>query len=137
MSKRKKLRPGDEFQVGSRVRYPMPGGLFDAIVVEDRGDIGVNGRRLLGIRPLSEYSGGDIVWPAEELVLAAPSTVAIGVGSRVLYHLPWGTMKAEVIEDRGNIGWKGRRIMRIRPFLEAVDDPEPFEVPLKDLTLAE
>jgi hypothetical protein len=135
MSKRKKLRPGDEFQVESRVRYPMPGGLFDAIVVEDRGDIGVNGRRLLGIRPLSEYSGGDVVWPAEELVLAEPSTVAIGVGSRVLYHLPWGTMKAEVIEDRGK--FRGRTIMRIRPFLMAVDDPEPFEVPLKDLTLAE
>jgi hypothetical protein len=61
----------------------------------------------------------------------------IGVGSRVVYHMPWGTLNAEVVEDRGNIGWKGRRIMRIRPFLMAVDDPEPFEVPLKDLTLAE
>jgi len=70
MSKRKKLRPGDELQIGSRVRYPMPGGLFEAVVVEDRGDIGVNGRRLLRIRPLSEYSAGEIVWPAEDLTLA-------------------------------------------------------------------
>ncbi|MEA2464129.1 MAG: hypothetical protein QOJ98_1876 [Acidobacteriota bacterium] len=69
MAKRKTQRPGDELRVGSRVRYRMPGGLFDAIVVEDRGDIGKNGRRLLGIRPLSEYSGGEIVWPAEELTL--------------------------------------------------------------------
>jgi hypothetical protein len=70
MAKRKELRPGDELTVGSRVRYRMPGGLFDAVVVEDRGDIGRNGRRLLGIRPLSEYAEGDIVWPAEELVPA-------------------------------------------------------------------
>jgi hypothetical protein len=51
--------------------------------------------------------------------------------------MPWGTLNAEVVEDRGNIGWKGRRLMRIRPFLLFVDDPEPFEVPLTDLTLAE
>jgi hypothetical protein len=153
MTKQKALRPGDEFGVGSRVRYRMPGGLFDAIVVEDRGDIGKNGRRLLGIRPLSEYSEGDIVWPAEELVpeqseysrdekrrkrqSKRSATNGIGVGSRVLYHLPWGTMEAEVVEDRGNIGWKGRRILLIRPFMEAVDDPDNFEVALDDVTLAE
>jgi hypothetical protein len=70
MAQKKRSRPGDEIRVGSFVRYRMPGGLFDAEVVEDRGDIGVNGRRLLRLRPLSEYSGGDIVWPAEELTLA-------------------------------------------------------------------
>ena len=70
MSTPKKLRPGDEIQVGNLVRYRRPGGLAAARVVEDRGDIGVNGRRLLQIRPLSEYSDGDIVWPAEELILA-------------------------------------------------------------------
>ena len=67
----------------------------------------------------------------------APAPGKIGVGSQVLYHLPWGTMRAEVVEDRGNIGWKGRRLMRIRPFLEGVDEAEPFEVALVDLTLAE
>jgi hypothetical protein len=46
-------------------------------------------------------------------------------------------MEAEVVEDRGNVGWKGRRIMRIRPFLTAVEDPDPIAVPLTDLTLAE
>lgn len=159
MAKRKKLRPGDELTVGSRVFYRMPGGLFEAVVVEDRGDIGMNGRRLLEIRPLSEYSEGEIVWPAEELVPAETleaaergldekrrvtrpkrsATGKIGVGSRVLYHLPWGSMKAQVVEDRGNVGWKGRHIMRIRPFLDGVDvnDVDPFEVPLADLTLAD
>jgi hypothetical protein len=70
MAQRKKARPGDDIRVGSLVRYRMPGGLFDAMVVEDRGDIGVNGRRLLQLRPLSEYADGEIVWPAEELMLA-------------------------------------------------------------------
>jgi hypothetical protein len=46
-------------------------------------------------------------------------------------------MQAEVVEDRGNLGWKGRRIMRIRPFFEGIDDADPFEVALADLTLAE
>lgn len=61
----------------------------------------------------------------------------IGVGSRVLYHLPWGAMPAEVVEDQGNSGYKGRRLMLIRPFLTAVADPDTIVVPLSDLTLAE
>jgi len=65
----------------------------------------------------------------------APAGGRIGVGSRVLYHLPWGTMKAEVIEDRGK--FRGRRIMRILPFFEGDDGPDAFEVPLETLTLAE
>ncbi|MFL5386854.1 MAG: hypothetical protein ACJ8GN_30545 [Longimicrobiaceae bacterium] len=157
MAKRKKPRPGDELKVGSRVFYRMPGGLFEAVVVEDRGDIGMNGRRLLEIRPLSEYSEGEIVWPAEELLPAErlepaergldekrrvtrpkrSATGGIGVGSRVLYQVPWGTMRAEVVEDRGNVGWKGRRIMRILPVFEGEDGPDAFEVPLQDLTLDE
>ncbi|MFL5542461.1 MAG: hypothetical protein ACJ8J0_25970 [Longimicrobiaceae bacterium] len=46
-------------------------------------------------------------------------------------------MEAEVIEDRGNIGWKGRRLMRILPCFEGDDRPDAFEVPLEKLTLAE
>jgi hypothetical protein len=67
----------------------------------------------------------------------APLPGTIGVGSRVLYHLPWGAMKAEVIEDLGK--FRGRRIMRILPFFEGVDglDTDTFEVPEEDLTLAE
>lgn len=61
----------------------------------------------------------------------------IKVGSRVVYNMPWGTMDAVVVEDRGNLGWKGARLMSIRPLLMGIDDADPFEVPLKDLTLAE
>ena len=64
---------------------------------------------------------------------------SIGVGSRVLYHLPWGTMEAEVIEDHGETGWNGRRLMRIRQCWDSGDDvgPDAFVVPLETLTLAE
>jgi hypothetical protein len=61
----------------------------------------------------------------------------IQVGSRVVYHMPWGTMTAVVVEDRGNNGWKGARIVAIRPLLLGIDDADPFEVPLDELTLAE
>jgi len=70
MAARKRNRPGDELRVGSRVRYRMPGGVFEAEVVEDRGNLGVNGRRLLRIRPLSEFTDGPFTWPAEELLSA-------------------------------------------------------------------
>ena len=70
MATRKRNRPGDEFRVGSRVRYRMPGGVHEAEVVEDRGNLGVNGRRLLRIKPLSEYTEGPFTWPAEELLAA-------------------------------------------------------------------
>lgn len=59
------------------------------------------------------------------------------VGSRVVYHMPWGTLDAEVVEDRGNVGWKGRRIVRIRPITEYEYDSEPFDVPAADLTPAD
>lgn len=70
MATRKRIRPGDELRVGSRVRYRMPGGLYEAEVVEDRGNLGVNGRRLLRIQPLGEYTDGPFTWPAEELLPA-------------------------------------------------------------------
>ena len=64
-------------------------------------------------------------------------TNGIKVGSRVVYQMPWGTMEAVVVEDRGNMGWRGARLMSIRPLLLGIDDADPIEVPLDDLTLAE
>lgn len=61
----------------------------------------------------------------------------IRIGSRVVYQMPWGRMNAVVVEDRGNQGWKGARLMSIRPLLVGVDDADPIEVPLDDLTLAD
>ena len=61
----------------------------------------------------------------------------IGVGSRVTFPTPSGTMRAVVIEDRGRIGWKGRRMMRIRPIYFENEQGEAYEMPLDLLTLSE
>ncbi|HYH80699.1 MAG TPA: hypothetical protein VEX86_12930 [Longimicrobium sp.] len=68
MRRRKLSRAGDDLGIGSRVRYRMPGGAYPATVVEDLGDLGKNGRRLLMIQPMSEYTDGPFMWPAEELL---------------------------------------------------------------------
>jgi len=57
------------------------------------------------------------------------------VGSRV--KLLWGEhpVEAEVIEDRGNLGVGGRRLLRIRLALNPGDVAEPveFEMPAEDV----
>ncbi|HEX8695993.1 MAG TPA: hypothetical protein VF746_26495 [Longimicrobium sp.] len=58
--------------MGDRVFWPTPPwGGFKAEVIEDRGHIGVNGRRLLQIRTLDEYEEAriDMAVPEEELEL--------------------------------------------------------------------
>lgn len=59
------------------------------------------------------------------------------VGSRV--KLLWGgyPMEAEVVEDRGNVGYGGRHILRIRLDIDPRDVAEPiqFEIPAEEVTL--
>ena len=61
----------------------------------------------------------------------------IRVGSRVTFQMASGPMRAVVVEDRGNIGWNGRRLMSVRPLFEGVEDMDTWELPLEELTLAE
>ncbi|HET7233014.1 MAG TPA: hypothetical protein VFJ16_23595 [Longimicrobium sp.] len=131
----------------------MPGGAYPATVVEDLGDLGVNGRRLVMIQPSSEYAEGPFMWPAEELLVGddedeTPGSGArkclpdvhsngIRVGSRVLYQTPVVSYEAEVIEDRGNVGWNGRHLYRIRSFDDYEDARITVEVPATALTVVE
>jgi len=71
MARRRQSRPGDEFRVGDRVRYPMPQGILDAVIIDDHGDIGVNGRRLVLLRGLTEFMEDTFVSPAEILLPSA------------------------------------------------------------------
>jgi len=59
MAKRKKQprEPEPLFKVGDRVSFPFGSGEVSGIVVEDRGCLGIGGRRLYGIR--IEFSPGD------------------------------------------------------------------------------
>jgi hypothetical protein len=70
MSKRNGARKG--IRVGSRVVYQMPWGPMNAIVVEDRGNLGWQGRHLMSIRPLFDGVDNADPWevPLDELRLA-------------------------------------------------------------------
>ena len=67
----------------------------------------------------------------------ASASNGIRVGSRVVYQTPYVRFDAEVIEDRGNVGYKGRRLYRIRSIDDCEDARITLEVPTKHLTLAE
>lgn len=64
-------RPHYRINVGDRVFWSTISGGFKGQVVEDRGHIGVGGRRLLHIRTFSEYEEArlDLEVPEEELDL--------------------------------------------------------------------
>lgn len=60
-------RPVYRINVGDRVFYPTyGGGGFRAEVIEDRGPLGVGGRRMLQIRVLSEYEEARVDFPVPE-----------------------------------------------------------------------
>lgn len=61
--------------VGDRVTFTLGVTQFPAVIVEDRGAIGYQGRRMLRIRPLDEEltsePGNTFDWPAEELTFVS------------------------------------------------------------------
>ena len=58
MAKKKQPRePAPLFKVGDRVTFPLGDGEVRGIIVEDRGCLGVGGRRLYGIH--IEFGPGD------------------------------------------------------------------------------
>ena len=55
------------------------------------------------------------------------------VGSKVRF--PFGALEitGTVIEDRGNLGIGGRRLLRVRYEIEGVDEPLETEMPVEEL----
>ena len=72
MVRRARSRPADALRVGSRVVYQTPYGRFDAEVIEDRGNVGKNGRRLYRIRSIDDCEDARITLevPTKHLTLA-------------------------------------------------------------------
>lgn len=62
----------------------------------------------------------------------------LAVGSRVSFHIGSAKMKGRIIEDRGPIGIKGRRLVRVQVIRKAspADQTPTFELPADDLVLA-
>ena len=60
----------------------------------------------------------------------------IEVGEWVLLSFGGDPLEAQVVEDRGNLGYKGRRLLRVAVPMEDDDEPVEFEVPEEDLIRA-
>jgi hypothetical protein len=71
MAKKTRRPKSPEFTVGDRVSFTFGLGNWDGIVIEDRGPIGVGGRRLYGVRfPINVTFEGEEQYaelPAERL----------------------------------------------------------------------
>ena len=60
---------------------------------------------------------------------------AITVGSYVSFEINGNVFHAEVVEDRGNVGYQGRRVLRIRTCKEYEEARETFEIPAERVTV--
>lgn len=61
---------------------------------------------------------------------------AITVGSRVSFVFGLAPVTGTVIEDRGDLGVGGRRLLRVRFEIEGAGEPFETEMPAEELTLA-
>jgi hypothetical protein len=70
-----------------------------------------------------------------EMTRRTQTEISLSVGTLVKFMFGGHEVHATVIEDRGPVGAKGRRILRIRLELAATD-PIELEVPADDVKLA-
>jgi hypothetical protein len=61
---------------------------------------------------------------------------APSVGSRVKFVFGLDEVTATVIEDRGNIGIGGRRLLRVRVDISDTSEPIELEIPVDDVKVA-
>lgn len=61
----------------------------------------------------------------------------IDVGSLVTFLMGGTPVMAEVVEDRGFIGWNGRRLLRVRTMNELEEVRSTLEIPEEDVTLVQ
>lgn len=141
------------FHVGDQVCFQRGPDLVEGVIVEDRGPLGIGGRRLYGIEyALSTGGPRYIELPAEDFRIAgqqtglsptnrygrepAPPPPAFRVGDRVSLWWEGQTVKGVVMED---LGWKPddvRRMYRIE--VESGPGLIPdLEIPEYELSSAE
>lgn len=58
------------------------------------------------------------------------------VGDQVTLKRGTRLVKATIIEDRGNIGVRGRQIVRIRIEAKTAEEADVFEIPAEDVAAA-
>jgi hypothetical protein len=130
-------------KVGSRVAWQTPYTRYEAVVTEDRGNLGVNGRRIWRVRTLATYPDPrlDLELPEAELELLEDSQAlptdagsengGVRVGSLVYYQKQGWVQQGEVVHDYGKDRRSGLHHLVIQP----LDDPhdEPFVWPAEEL----
>lgn len=65
---------------------------------------------------------------------AKRSPSKLSVGSRVKFVFGVDEVTATVIEDRGNVGYNGRRLLRVRLDMDDVAEPIELEIPEADVS---
>jgi uncharacterized protein (DUF433 family) len=75
---RKANTPPPRYRVGDRVRFPFPSQTAEGVIVEDRGGLGVGGRRLYGIRFRWGEEDSYIELPEEEITVHPRRVVSGG-----------------------------------------------------------
>lgn len=65
---------------------------------------------------------------------ARKSSSKLSVGSRVKFVFGVDEVTATVIEDRGPVGYRGRRLLRVRLDITEVAEPIELEIPEADVT---
>lgn len=58
------------------------------------------------------------------------------MGSKVKFVFGLGEVTGTVIEDRGNLGVGGQRLLRVRFQIEGAGEPFETEIPADDVRLA-
>jgi hypothetical protein len=74
----KKKPPPPKYRVGDRVRFHFPMDTVEGVITEDRGGLGVGGRRLYGIRFMWGEEDSYIELPEEEMEPAPPEAGSQG-----------------------------------------------------------
>lgn len=65
-----------------------------------------------------------------------PKRAALRVGTRVRFVFGLGEVMGTVIEDRGDLGVNGSRLLRVRFEIDGVSDPLETEIPAAQVKVA-
>jgi hypothetical protein len=148
-SSNRPAEPPPRFKVGDRVRFLWGFDPVEAVIVEDRGCIGHQGRRLYGItmhnppaeartfempeadlEPASNTNGSH---PAPRL--SESSARYFRVGDRVKLLFGKGQVEGVIVSDRGLIGVGGEQMYRLVLNLPHAE-PLTVDMPISDLESA-
>ena len=74
--------------------------------------------------------------PHRPLKAIGPKSTVLRVGTRVRFVFGLGEVMGTVIEDRGDLGVNGSRLLRVRFEIEGAAEPLVTEIPADHLKVA-